>query len=70
MDNVIDLADQAMFLGEQATGATGLLQGAWVYNHAIDVDSLRRFHHHLQRGRLCRRIERSPSVAAGGDRRL
>ncbi|SOJ55551.1 hypothetical protein MSIMFB_03033 [Mycobacterium simulans] len=60
MDNVIDLADQAMFLGEQATGATGLLQCAWVYNHAIDVDSLRRFHRHLQRGRLCRRIERSP----------
>ncbi|GAB7146706.1 hypothetical protein [Mycobacterium riyadhense] len=60
MDNVIDLADQAMFLGEQATGATGLLQCAWVYNRAVDLDGLRRFHHHLQRGRLCRRIERSP----------
>jgi hypothetical protein len=31
-----------------------------VYNRAIDMDALRRFHHHLQRGRLSRRIERSP----------
>jgi diacylglycerol O-acyltransferase len=59
-DNVIDLADHAMFLGEQATGATGLLQCAWIYNRAIDIDGLRRFHHHLQWGRLRRSIERSP----------
>ena len=31
-----------------------------MYNRAIDIDGLRRFHHHLQRGRLSRRIERSP----------
>jgi diacylglycerol O-acyltransferase len=31
-----------------------------VYNRAIDIDALRQFHHHLQRGRLSRRIERSP----------
>lgn len=59
-DNVIDLADQAMFLGERATGATGLLQCAWDYHHAIDVDGLRMFHHHLQQGRLRRSIEPSP----------
>lgn len=60
VDNVIDLADQAMFLGERATGATGLLQCAWDYHHAIDIDGLRRFHQHLQQGRLRRAIERSP----------
>ncbi|OBK46927.1 hypothetical protein A5656_30915 [Mycobacterium gordonae] len=60
VDNVIDLADQAMFLGERATGATGLLQCAWVYHRTIDLDGLRTFHRHLQQGRLCRSIERSP----------
>ena len=60
MSNVLDLVDQTAFLGERATGATNLLQCVWVYNHAIDIDGLRRFHHHLQHGRLSRRIERSP----------
>jgi hypothetical protein len=31
-----------------------------VYNRAVDIDGLRRFHEHLQNGRLARRIERSP----------
>jgi diacylglycerol O-acyltransferase / wax synthase len=60
MSNVLDLVDQTVFLGERATGATSLLQCVWVYDHAIDIDGLRQFHHHLQRGRLSRRIERSP----------
>src|SRR4029079_14499623 len=60
MDNVLDLVDQTAFLGERATGTTNLLQCVWVYNRAIDIDGLRRFHHHLQHGRLSRRIERSP----------
>ena len=60
MSNVLDLVDQTVFLGERATGATCLGQCVWVYNRAIDIDALRRFHHHLQRGRLSRRIERSP----------
>ena len=60
MSNVLDLVDQTFFLGEQATGVTQVLQCVWVYDRAIDVDGLRRFHHHLQRGRLARRIERSP----------
>ena len=59
MSNVIDLTDQAMFLAERSPLAN-LLQCVWVYNRAIDIDGLRRFHHHLQRGRLSRRIERSP----------
>jgi hypothetical protein len=60
MDNVLDLFDQTVFVGERATGATSLLQCVWVYNRAIDIDGVRRFHHHLQHGRLSRRIERSP----------
>ena len=59
MDNVIDLIDQSAFLGERATGTTNLLQSVWIYDRAIDIDGLRRFHRHLQRGRLSRRIERS-----------
>jgi hypothetical protein len=60
MGNVLDLFDQTVFLGERATGATNLLQCVWIYNRAIDVDGLRRFHQHLQQGRLSRRVERSP----------
>jgi Wax ester synthase-like Acyl-CoA acyltransferase domain len=60
MDNVLDLFDQTVFLGERATGATNLLQCAWIYNRAIDFDGLRQFHRHLQQGRLSRRIEPSP----------
>jgi diacylglycerol O-acyltransferase / wax synthase len=60
MSNVLDLVDQTVFLGERATGATCLGQCVWVYDRAIDIDALRRFHHRFQRGRLSRRIERSP----------
>jgi hypothetical protein len=60
MNNVLGLFDQAYFTGERVTGATGVLQCVWVYDRAIDIDGLRRFHRHLQRGRLSRRIERSP----------
>jgi hypothetical protein len=60
MSNLLDLFDQTFFLGERATGATNLLQCVWVYDNAIDIDGLRQFHRNLQRGRLSRRIERSP----------
>ena len=60
MSNVLDLYDQTYFSFERATAVTSLLQCVWLYNRAIDIDGLRRFHHHLQRGRLSRRIERSP----------
>jgi hypothetical protein len=56
----MDLYDQTFFIGERATGTTNLLQCIWVYDRAVDIDGLRRFHHHLQRGRLSRRIEPSP----------
>ena len=60
MSNVLDLVDQTFFRVERATGITSLIQCVWMYDRAIDIDGLRRFHRHLQRGRLSRRIERSP----------
>lgn len=59
LSNVVDLADQTLFLGERATGATSLLQCVWVYDRAVDVGGLREFHRHVGRGRLSRRVERS-----------
>jgi hypothetical protein len=60
MSTVLDLYDQTFFIGERATGTTNLLQCIWIYNRAVDIDGLRQFHHHLQQGRLSRRIEPSP----------
>ena len=60
MNNVLDLVDQTFFRVERAAGVTNVIQCVWVYNRPIDIDGLRKFHHHLQRGRLTRRIERSP----------
>ncbi|MBV8290437.1 MAG: hypothetical protein JOY55_01205, partial [Mycobacterium sp.] len=57
MSNVLDLVDQTFFRLEQAAGVG---QCVWVYNRPVDIDGLRRFHQHLQNGRLARRIERSP----------
>ncbi|WKG02806.1 hypothetical protein [Mycolicibacterium sp. HK-90] len=60
MSNVLDVLDQRAFDLGRAIGVTSVLQSVWVYDRPIDVDGLRRFHHHLQRGRLSRGIERSP----------
>ena len=57
MGNILDLIDQTFFRLE---GAAGVGQAIWVYNRSVDLDGLREFHRHLQRGRLSRRIERSP----------
>jgi hypothetical protein len=57
MSNVLDLVDQSFFRLEHAAGVG---QCVWVYDRPVDIDGLRRFHEHLQRGRLSRRIERSP----------
>ncbi|OMC52126.1 hypothetical protein A5745_02225 [Mycobacterium sp. IS-2888] len=60
MSNVLDFIDQTFFLGERATGVTSVLQCVWVYESGVDTDGLRKFNQCLQRGRLSRRIERSP----------
>jgi diacylglycerol O-acyltransferase / wax synthase len=59
-NNVLDLADQFVFFGEQATGTTSVIQVVWTYDRGVDMAGLRRFHQHLLRGRLSRRIEQSP----------
>ena len=58
--DVLGMVDQAVFLGEEATGATSVIQSVWTYDRGVDMAGLRRFHHHLLRGRLSRRIEQSP----------
>src|SRR6185437_11927402 len=59
-DDRLALVDQAFFAGHQAAGQKDVMQVVWLYEHAIDWDGLRRFHHNLGRGLLGRRIERSP----------
>ncbi|MGV0552900.1 fatty-acid--AMP ligase [Mycobacterium kansasii] len=59
VDNRLAYLDQAAFLGLRA-GHVSLLQVTWIYDRAVDLDGLRRFHRNLGRGLLGRRIERSP----------
>ncbi len=59
MTNTLDLFDQTFTSLERATGVLGLLQCVWVYDREIDIDGLRRFHHHLRQGRLSRRVQSS-----------
>ncbi len=60
VDNRLAFVDQAFFDGHRAIGQTEVMQVVWVYEHAIDFDALRRFHHNLGHGLLGRLIERSP----------
>ncbi|MGE2721056.1 hypothetical protein [Mycolicibacterium celeriflavum] len=59
MGNVLDPFDQLTFDAERATGVTSIPHPFWVYNRPVDLDGLRKFNHHLQRGLLSRRIEPS-----------
>ncbi|WP_156657422.1 hypothetical protein [Mycobacterium kyorinense] len=52
--------DHGLFAGQRAAGQELVIQGLWVYEHPVDFDGLRRFHHNLGYGLLGRRIERSP----------
>jgi hypothetical protein len=58
-DNRLAFIDHAVFAQHQAIGRNNVIQCVWVYEHAIDFDGLRRFHHNLGYGLLGRRIERS-----------
>ena len=59
-DNRLALVDQGFFAGHRAIGQAEVMQVVWVYEHALDFDGLRRFHHNLRYGLFARRIERSP----------
>jgi len=51
--------DQGFFAGHRAAGQKEVTQCVWVYEHPVDFDGLRRFHHNLGYGLMGRRIERS-----------
>ena len=57
-DNRLALADEALLAEHHAADMTVIIQVTWVYERAVDVDGLRRFHHNLGHGLLGRRIER------------
>lgn len=59
-DNRLAFMDHGLFAGQRAAGQELVIQGLWVYEHPVDFDGLRRFHHNLGYGLLGRRIERSP----------
>ncbi|AQT80525.1 hypothetical protein B1R94_16485 [Mycolicibacterium litorale] len=59
MDNTLAYIDQGSFLGLRALGRGPLAQFGWIYEHPVDMEALRRFHHNLGHGLLGRRIERS-----------
>ncbi|OMC56474.1 hypothetical protein A5747_07635 [Mycobacterium sp. IS-836] len=59
-DNRLALVDQGLFAGHRAAGLNLVIQCVWIYERAIDLDELKRFHHHLRDGLLGRRIELSP----------
>ncbi len=67
VDSTLAYIDQGSFLGLRALGRGPLAQYAWIYEHPVDLDALRRFHRNLGRGLLGRRIERSP-LPFGRDR--
>nr|WP_090342541.1 hypothetical protein [Mycolicibacterium malmesburyense]CRL72980.1 Fatty acyl-AMP ligase FadD28 and polyketide synthase [Mycolicibacterium malmesburyense] len=60
MDNVLDPLDQFTFDAERATGVSSIPHPFWVYDRPVDIEGLRKFHHHLRQGLLFRRIEPSP----------
>src|ERR1700754_828997 len=60
MDNRLSFTDQLLFLGQRATGQELVMQAVWIYEHPVDLDGLRRFHHNFGYGLFGRRIERSP----------
>jgi hypothetical protein len=67
LDNRLALLDQAFFDGHRAAGQKEVMQGVWVYEHAIDLGALRRLHRDLGYSLFGRLIERSP-LACGRHR--
>jgi mycoketide-CoA synthase len=59
VDNRLAHLDQAGFLALRAVHGA-LIQITWIYDRAVNVDGLRRFHRNLGYGLLGRRIETSP----------
>ncbi|WP_231999212.1 SDR family NAD(P)-dependent oxidoreductase [Mycobacterium sp. 1081908.1] len=58
VDDRLAYLDQAAFLALRAVHGA-LIQVTWIYDRAVDVEGLKRFHRNLGRGLLGRRIERA-----------
>jgi hypothetical protein len=59
-DNRLAIIDHALFAQHRAMGRNVVIQVVWIYEHAIDLDGVRRFNRNLGKGLVGRRIERSP----------
>ncbi|MFM9035015.1 MAG: hypothetical protein ACKOQ4_12170 [Mycobacterium sp.] len=57
--NLLSFNDQGLFLTFRATDQESIMQAAWIYEHPLDYDGLRRFHDNFGYGVAGRRIERS-----------
>ena len=66
-DDRLAYVDQALFLGLRATGQSAAVHIVWVYEHPIDWETLRRFHHDMGYGLAGRLIE--PSILPFGRHR-
>ncbi|MGE2729238.1 wax ester/triacylglycerol synthase domain-containing protein [Mycolicibacterium vaccae] len=59
-DDLLSYTDQLLFLGQRATGQELVMQCVWVYDRAVDLAGVRRFHERYGHGLMGRRIEPSP----------
>lgn len=59
-NELLAFVDQGFYVGHRVTGQREVTQCTWVYEHPVDFDGIKRFHHNLGHGLLARRIERSP----------
>jgi hypothetical protein len=59
-NELLAFVDQGFYVGHRVTGQREVTQCTWVYEHPVDFDGVKRFHHNLSHGLLARRIERSP----------
>jgi hypothetical protein len=59
-DELLAFVDQGFYVGHRVTGQKEVTQCTWVYEHPVDFDGVKRFHHNLGHGLLARHIERSP----------
>ena len=57
-DNRLALADEALLAEHHAADMNVVIQVTWLYEHAVDLDQVRRFHRNLGQGLLGRLIER------------
>ena len=60
LDNRLVLMDQAFYAGHYAAGQREVMQVGWLYQHAVDIEGLKRFREKLGQGMMGRLIERSP----------